>query len=119
MYYQNIKLTIEISPFEFFETKANCIDAIYNTMVLRKIMKLPIPWSSKVPKRYKQDTKIGDLHRAEKISKNFDAEVNYIIDKYRNADCWLRFINNFLHGSIKSIKNLEDSYTISPNLCKE
>ena len=43
---------------------------------------------------------------------NFDAEVNYILEKFRKADYLLRFINNIVNDSIKSMNNLGDSYIL-------
>ena len=39
--------------------------------------KLPTGWVSKVPKPYKRNSIVGDLHRANCIESNFDREVNY------------------------------------------
>ena len=49
--------------------------------------KLPIHWSSKVPKRYKRNIIFGDL-----LQTDFDAEATYIMEKFRKADYPLRFI---------------------------
>ena len=59
-YHPNIKLTIELSPSKFLDTKLTNISGIYKFNVHRKQTKLPIPWTSKVPKRYKCNTINGD-----------------------------------------------------------
>ena len=63
-------------------------------MVHRKTKKLPIRWSPT----------------------DSDAEVIYIIDKFRRAGYPLRFINNIVNDFIKSSNSLQDSYIIPANL---
>ena len=58
--------------------------------------KLPPHWSSKIPKRYKRNIINGELHRAKKISSNFDKEIIRIRDKYIKAGYPLRFINSVI-----------------------
>ena len=51
-YYENIKLTLEISPSKFLDTQLINEDGKYITKVYRKESKIPIHWSSKIPKQY-------------------------------------------------------------------
>jgi len=74
-YHPNINLTVEINPTKFLDTKLICVNGVYKTMVNRKETKLPIHWSSKIPKRYKRNSVLGDLHRAKRISSDFQTEV--------------------------------------------
>ena len=53
------------------------------------------------------------------MSKDFDAEVTYIIDIFRKADYLLRFMNNIVKGFVKPTNDLEDSYIVPPNLFNE
>ena len=46
IYHPKIRLTIELNPRKFLDTRLVCV-----TMVNRKSTKLPIAWSSKVPDR--------------------------------------------------------------------
>ena len=62
-----------------------------------KNTKLPSPWTSKTPKRYKQNTINGDLHRSKRISSNFDEEIPLIKEKFMKADYPLRFINSVVN----------------------
>ena len=48
-------------------------------MKLLHLFKLPVPWESKVPKHYKSNTLLGELHLTKKISSNFQKEVKMII----------------------------------------
>ena len=52
-YYPDIKLTIEVNPSKFLDTKLTNINGTYKFNVYRKNTKLPSPWTSKTPKRYK------------------------------------------------------------------
>ena len=81
-----------------------------------KTTELPIHRSSKIPKRYKRNAIFGDLHRAKRMSTNFDAEVSYFIEKFRKADYPLHFCNSIVTDFIKSTNDLQDSYIIKPNL---
>lgn len=65
-------------------------------MADRKSTKLPITWSSKVPKRYKGSSIIGDLHRSKRISMNFADEVKHIKTKLLQVDDPLRFEDSIL-----------------------
>ena len=49
-YHQSIKLTFEISPVKFLETQFVNLDGKIETKVSRKLNKLPVPWSSNIPK---------------------------------------------------------------------
>ena len=85
-------------------------------MVNKKETKLPSHWSSKIPKRYKRNVIIGDLHRAKRISTNFPAEVEYIKDKYIRAGYPLRFVHAVVNNFNQSQNELEDFYIIPQNL---
>lgn len=61
-YNPKIELTIELNPNKFLDAKLICVNGIYNTMVNRKPTKLPMAWSTKMPRRYKSNTFIGELH---------------------------------------------------------
>ena len=45
--------------------------------------KKPMHWSSKVSKKIKRNIITNDLHRAKKISSNFDAEMRDIPSKFK------------------------------------
>ena len=62
-YHPNIKLTIEVNPSKFLDTKLTNTNGTYKFNVYRKNTKQPSPWTSKTPKRYKRNTINGDLHR--------------------------------------------------------
>ena len=53
--------TMEISSTKFHDIKLIWINDIYKAMVHKDITKLPMDWSSNVPKRYKRNPLFGDL----------------------------------------------------------
>ena len=117
-YHRKIKMTIEIQPSKFLDTKLNCVNGIYETMVYRKENKLPPHWSSKIPKRYKRNAIIGDLHRAKRISSNFNTEVYNIKTKFQKAGYPFRFVNSIVN-QFSSTYEAEDSFIIPPNFFED
>ena len=93
-YHRNIKLTIEISPVKFLDTKLVNLNGKIEIKVYRKLNKLPVPWSSNIPKRYKRNVINGDLHRAKRIATDFDKEIVQIKEKFLAANFPPRFIND-------------------------
>ena len=49
-----------------------------------------------MPKRYKRNAIKGELHRAAKISSNFDTEISKIRMKYFNVGYPKRFIESVI-----------------------
>ena len=91
------------------------------TSVHRNESKLSVPWESKVPKYYKRNTLLGELHRAKKISSNFQKEVKNIKEKFNKTNFPLRFINNVVTQFNKNMynnkeRNEEDEMIIPPHL---
>ena len=97
-YHPNIKLTIEVNLRKFLDTKLTNINGTYKFNVYWKNTKLPSPWNSKTPKRYKRNTINGDLHRSKRISSNFDGEIPLIKEKFMKVDYLLCFINSVVNN---------------------
>jgi len=57
-------LTIEVNPSKFLDTELIIDNGIVETKLFRKPTKLPVPWSSNIPNRYKRNAINGDLHRS-------------------------------------------------------
>ena len=70
-YHSNINLTNEMDHSKFLDTKHIRNKGNIITKVYSKTSKLHAHWSSIVPKGYKQNAVIGDLHRSKKIPSNF------------------------------------------------
>ena len=77
-YHSDIKLTIEVNLSKFLDTELTYISGAYKFKVFRKITKLPPPWTSKTPKRYKRNTVNGALHLLKRISSKSDEEISLI-----------------------------------------
>ena len=120
-YHPKIKLTIEINPPKFLDTETIILNNEVVTSVHRKESKLPARWESKVPKHYKRNTLLGELHRAKKISSNFQKEVKNIKENFNKTNFPLRFINNVVAQFNKNIynnkeRNEDDEMIIPPQL---
>ena len=93
-YHENIKLTIDISSSKFLDTQLINEDRKYITKVYRKESKIPIHWSSKIPKRYKRNTITTDLHRAGNIASNMKEKIQIIQKRFIEADYPRLFVNS-------------------------
>ena len=94
----NMKYTVEVKPEIFLDTKIVYSNDVITTEVKRNDRKLPVHWSSKVPKWYKRNAIISDLNRATHIA-NFTAdEIPKIKQKFLNADYPYRFINSVINN---------------------
>ena len=100
-YHKNIKLTIEINPITFLDTRLHNKDETFVTKACRKETKIPTHWSSQIPKRCKRNSIKVDLHLAKNISINFEEELKFIRNKFIKANFPVPFINNV----IKDFKN--------------
>ena len=80
-YRPKIKLTFEVNPPKFLGTEIIILNNEIVTSAHRKESKLPVPWESKLSKHYKRKTLLRELHRAKKISSNFQNEVKNIKTK--------------------------------------
>ena len=90
----NMKYTVEVKPEFFLDTKIVYGNDVITTEVKRNERKLPVPWSSKVPKRCKRNAIISDLNRATRIASVPADEIPKIGHNFLNADYPCRFINN-------------------------
>ena len=93
-YHPNIKLTIEVNPSKFVDTEIMIKNGIIETSVAIKESKILNHWLSAVPKKYKRNAILGDLHRAHKISSNFELEKQRIKKKYLSVDLPYNFIQS-------------------------
>ena len=95
--YPNIKFTLEQNPKSFLDTQIIKENDGVKTQVFVKKCMYPVHWSSKVLFRYKKKTINGELHRAKKISSNFQSEIARIKAKFLNT--------GFPHKVIESTSN--------------
>ena len=61
-----------------------------------KKTKLPTPWASNIPKRYKWNSITAELYQAKCISSNFTKMVTLIRNKFKSAGYPIRFVNSVL-----------------------
>ena len=97
-YHPNIKLTIGVNPSKFLDTEIMVKNGIIETSVVVKESKIPNHCLSAVPKKYKRNAFLGDLHRAHKISSNSELEKQCIKKKYISVN----FPYNFIQSSFNS-----------------
>ena len=64
-------------------------------------MKLPFHWTTAVPKHYKKNVIIGDLHHLKILSSNFEQEVTIIGNKYVKAGYPFRSTNSVIDSFIQ------------------
>ena len=94
-YHPKIRFTVEKNIGKFLDTKLEMKDGEYQTKVSRN-RKLPMHWSSKVPKKFKRNVINNDLDRASKISSNLEYEKEEIRKKYKNADFPKRYVESVI-----------------------
>ena len=82
----NMKYTVEVKPEIFFDTKIVYSNDVITTEVKRNERKLPVHWSSEVPKRYKRNAIITDLNRATRIASFPTDMISKIKQKFLNPD---------------------------------
>ena len=82
----------------------------------RKDRKLPVHWTSRIPKRQKRNSITSGLSRALCISSCLNDEISKIRQKFLNADYPLRFINCVIKqfGDKFSEKSNEEDDQILP-----
>ncbi len=110
-YHPNIKYTIEEKPKHFLDTNFSHQNNETITSVHVKPGKIPVSWSSKVPKRYKRNAINGELHRAQKIASNFDEETKRIKKKFLDAGFPSKFIDAVIRD-FNSVPNVEEEKII-------
>ena len=100
-YHGKIKFTTEVAPEKFLDTKIIYEEDGIKTSVYRSDKKLPVHWSSKIPKKYKRNAINTDLHRGKKIALNFDSELNVIRQKFKRAGYPIRFTDSVIRQFVE------------------
>ena len=103
------------SPDKFLDTKIIQKTGIATTEVSRKDRKLPVHWTSRIPKWYKRNSIISDLNRALRSSRSLKDEIPNIRQKFLNADYSLRLINSVIkqfNCKLSKKSNKEDDYDL-------
>ena len=63
----------------------------------QKENKQPIQRNSVVPKSYKRNVSIGDVHRAKRMSCDLNHEISVINSKYNKGSCPPRFFTSVIN----------------------
>ena len=114
-YHPNKNLTVEVNASNFLDTKNYRDNNEIKYFAYHKKMKLPFHWTSAIPKHYKKNVIIGDLHRVKNFSSTLEQEVRIIRDKCIKAGYPFPFIN-----SIIDVFNQEKEDLLKPtNLFEE
>ena len=96
-YHPNIKLSIDVNPSKFLDAKLTNINGAYKLNVYWKNRKLPSPWSSKTPKRYKQNIINSGLHHSKRISSDLNEKISLMKEKFMKTDYQLCFNNSIVN----------------------
>ena len=83
-------------PQKFLDTKIIYEDNQIKTKVHRNERKLPVHWTSKIPKRYKRNPTNADLNIAARIASTFTEEIPTTKQKFLSADYPPRFVNSVI-----------------------
>ena len=96
-YHPNIKLTIEISLKKFLDTKILRTSNQIHCFMYQKENKKLIHCNTAVPKSYKRNVIIGDVHRAKRISCDFDYKISVIKSEYIKAGYPPKFVTSAIN----------------------
>ena len=118
-YYPNLKLTIEVNPSKFLDTEIVIKNGIIETSAVAKESTITNHWSSVVPKMYKRNAILGDLHRARKISSNFELEKQRIKKKYLNVNFPYNFIQSTFNSYQQKCESLIPNWLFKKNIEKQ
>ena len=111
----NINLTIEINPSKFLDTKIVRNKNESNFFSHHKDYKLPFHWKSAVPRNYKNNVIVVDLHHANKISSNLEKEISITKAKYSKAG----YPSGFIDSIINDFHQTKEYFLIPRSLFEE
>ena len=107
-YHPNIKFTLEQNPKTFLDTQIIKENNEIKIQVFVKKSMYPVHWSSKVSFRYKKNAIDGELHRAKKISLNFQSETTRVKAKFLKAG----FPHNATEETINNFNNVDVGFMV-------
>lgn len=115
-YHPRIKLTVEVNPVKFLDTKILIRNQSCKTEVYRKDTKITPHWSSSTPKRFKRNAINGDLTRADRISSNLKKEKLLIWSKYEKADYPPNFVKSVFRNFMEKKEKKDTINTTTDDL---
>ena len=107
-YHRNLNFTAEENPDHFLDSDIFEENNEIKTKVHVKPNKIPVFWSSKVPKRYKRNAINGELHRAKRISSDFEQEVTRIRKKFMDVGFPQRYVDSVIRDFQSPPTNADD-----------
>ena len=98
-YHPNIVFTVEENPDHFLDTAFSYTNK-FNCSVFKKPGKLPTHWKSEVPTKWKRNCITSALHRAKRISTDFDKDLKTLETSFINAGYPTRFISHTINNCL-------------------
>ena len=86
-----------------------------NVFFHNKDYKLPFHWKSAVPRNYKNNVIVVDLHHANKISSNLEKEISITKAKYLKAG----YPSGFIDSIINDFHQTKEYFLIPRSLFEE
>ena len=111
-YHANINFTVKVNSSKFLDSNIKIVNGKVETSVYWKPNKMPVHWTSKVPKCYKRNAINDDLSRSYQISMNFDHEKEIIREKYHLAAFPTRFVDNVFHQFDQKLIDKQAEYEL-------
>ena len=106
---------MELAPIKFLDTEITYNANAIKTAVYRSENKIPVHWSSNIPKKYKRNAINADLHRAAKISSNLSQEKDVNTRKFSKARFPRRFVDSVVRQyDTKGCYEIDDAEMIIP-----
>ena len=100
-YHPKINLTIELNTSKFLDAKNYRHNNATKCVAHHKEMKFLFHWTSAVPKQYKNNVIIRDLHHVKNLSSHFEEEVKIIRKKDTRAAYPFHFINSVIDSFLQ------------------
>ena len=96
-YHPNNIFTVKENP-DYFPNTAFTYDDKFNCRVYKKPGKLPTHWKSEIPTKWKRNCVTGALHRAKRISSNFDDDIKTLETTFLNVGYPKRFTSHTVNS---------------------
>ena len=109
-YHPNITFTVEENPTHFLDTAFQFKDHSFSTSTYVKPGKLPAHWKSATPVKWKRNTLWGALHRAKRLTTNWEQDLQSVKKRFQHAG----YPFNFIQKTIHEFENPKESDTIIP-----
>ena len=96
-YHPNIQFTVEKEPTRFLDTAFTVKEGKFSTSFYKKPGKQQVHWKSAIPKKWKKNTITGALHRAKRITSDWQSEVQTIKQSFVNSGYLPKFVQDTIN----------------------